>query len=136
MMEHLHHGQRLHQLLSIHFKKVSLAFGLLGETAQKSIVLDEIALDDVLSHDSLRDMADFGSRFRRALNIALQGHIGVLKLHGDSDAENLRLLWERGRVSELIEKYNIATANDPQHHTLKLWKPRQETQKEIVIVVD
>ncbi len=139
LVEQLVPEKRLHQLLSIHFKKVQVGFGLQGEPADKSIMLEKIILESDTNPDDLRDMADIGARFRRALNVAMQGHVGVLRLHGDKDAEHLRSLWERGRITMLIEKYNISTANDTDRRLIKLWKPRnpdESNNEEVVIFID
>lgn len=137
LAEHLEPEKRLYQLLSIHFRKVSIAFGLQGESADKSILLEKISLISDTSPEDLRDMADFGARFRRALNVAMQGHVGVLRLHGDKDAEHLQHLWERGRIAMLLEKYNISTFTDTACHLVRLWKPRSpEDNDEVVIFID
>ncbi len=128
--------QRLYQLLSIHFKKVSVAFGLQGETVDQSILLKKIALFSEIPDDNLRALDDLGARFRRALNVAMQGHISVLKLHGDEEAEKLRELWERGRIMHLIEKYKICSTDDLQQKVVKIWTSDslQDEKAQVILI--
>lgn len=130
-------NKRLYQLLGLHFKQVHLLLQLQNELIQQNVLLDSIMLEKSANSTDLRDIHSLGSRLRRALNVAFQGHIGVLKLHGDKDEEYLRKLWERGRITQLIEKYGIIPFDDSSGQVIKLWKPRHLKEHEkIVIIVD
>ena len=124
LQEHLISGKRFYQLLGLHFKEVLLKFNVPGDSIENSIYLETVALRRSVSSNNtgLRDDNSLGTRLRRALNMALQGHTGVLWLHDDNDVEQLHTLWKRGRVTQLIEKHNIMHSYDPNGKTVKLWK--------------
>ncbi|OUD14067.1 hypothetical protein [Thioflexithrix psekupsensis] len=125
--------KRLYQLLALHFKKVKIAFGLEGESANHCVLLEERAFMSVLTQsDDLRDMTHVGARFRRALNIAMQGHICVLRLQQLSEIEQLKQLWKRDRIQMLMQKYHILTVTEPKKLLVKVWKSvNQEMDNEI-----
>lgn len=134
---HLTPSKRLYQLLGIHFKKVHIVFGMLDEPVENGIYLETISLVYCAHSTDLRDANSLGTRLRRTLNVALQGHIGVLRLHDDNDVKFLRKLWERGRITQLIEKYGIVPFDDDSGQLVKLWTPRRlENGEEIVIIID
>ncbi len=114
--------QRLYQLLGLHFKKVQIVYGLLNESIQNSIHLETILLNSSAHSSDLRDPNSLGARLRRAINIALQGHIGVLWLHNENDIEHLETLWKRGRVAELFQKHEIMYCYDASEKSVKLGK--------------
>jgi hypothetical protein len=130
-------GRRFYQLLGLHFKRVHLRFGRLDEAVSNSIYLETIALVRFTQSPELRDVNALGSRLRRTLNVALQGHIGVLRLHNDDEVKQLKKLWERGRITQLIEQYGIIPFDDSSGQLVKLWKPRRlEPGEEVVIIID
>ncbi len=114
--------QRLYQLLGLHFKKVHIIYGLLNEPIPKSVHLETISLNSSTHSSDLRDPNSLGARLRRAINIALQGHIGVLWLHNEHDIEHLDALWKRGRVVELFQKHEIMYCYDANENSVKLGK--------------
>lgn len=127
-------NQRLYQLLGLHFRQAHLVLRL---PDNHSIRLDSILLENSPNTTDLRDIHSLGARLRRALNVAFQGHISILKLYGDKDEERLRKLWERGRITQLIEKYGIIPFDDSSGQIIKLWRPRHLAEHEkIVIIVD
>ncbi len=103
---HLTPTQRLYQLLTQHFETVDVMFGKLDDI-ENAILLDTIILLAESNYPDLRDINSIGARLRRALNVALQGHIGVLKLHNDDETAELFTLLKRDRVKHLFEKYAI-----------------------------
>lgn len=134
---HLTPSKRLYQLLGIHFKRVHVMFGILEEPVENSIYLETISLSYSAPFTDLRDANSLGSRLRRTLNVALQGHIGVLRLHDENDIKHLKQLWDRGRITQLIEKYGIIPFDDSSGQIVKLWKPRRiEDGEEVVIIID
>lgn len=134
---HLMPARRLYQLLGIHFKKVHIVFGPQDEPLENDIYLETVSLMRPANKADLRDANSLGSRLRRTLNVALQGHIGVLRLYDDNDADTLRALWERGRITQLIEKYSIVPFDDASGEIIKLWKPRRlKSGEEIVVIID
>ncbi|OQW95365.1 MAG: hypothetical protein BWK79_02735 [Beggiatoa sp. IS2] len=129
--------KRLHQLLGLHFEQVHLSLQVQDEPIQQNVRLDSIPLENSANSSDLRDVCSLGARLRRALNVAFQGHIGVLKLYGDQDEAHLKKLWERGRITQLVEKYGIIPFDDSNGEVIKLWKPRHLKEHEkIVIIVD
>jgi hypothetical protein len=69
--------------------------------------------------------------------VALQGHTGVLWLHDDDDIEHLKVLWKRGRVTQLIEKNEIMHSYDANGKLVKLWKRgSSEENEEDVVTID
>jgi len=69
--------------------------------------------------------------------VALQGHIGVLRLQDDNDMRCLRRLWMRGRIEKLLDAHHIVPFDDDSGHLIKLWKPHSvEEGQGVVIVVD
>jgi len=88
--------KRIYQLLAMHFNKIHIGFGVQNEPVSNSIYLQTISLySEVTTHD-LRDVDKLGAKLRRTLNVALQGHIGVLQLSHAHDFEHLEALWQRG----------------------------------------
>jgi hypothetical protein len=125
--------KRLYQLLSLHFKKIKIGFGLEGHSAHHSVLLEQRLLISAFSEvNDLRDMSHVGARFRRALNIAMQGHICVLRLQQLSDIDQLKELWKRDRIQMLMQKYCILTTIEPKKQLVKVWKSiNQEMDNEI-----
>jgi hypothetical protein len=134
---HLTPNKRMTQLLGLHFKKVHIVFGAPDEPLENGIYLDTVSLERRPHQLELRDVNSVGARFRRVLNVALQGHIGVLRLHDDSEVGQLRALWERGRITQLLEKYDIVPFDDNSGELVKLWKPRRlEEGEQPIIIID
>ena len=130
-------GKRFYQLLGLHFKKVLIRFGNLEEPIDGSIYLETIALVRSAKANELRDVNALGARLRRTLNVALQGHIGVLRLHNEDDYKQLKKLWERGRITQLLEQYGIEPFDDSNEQLVKFWRPRRlEPGENIVIIID
>ncbi|HDN26527.1 MAG TPA: hypothetical protein ENG03_05435 [Thioploca sp.] len=128
-------GKRLYQLLGIHFEKVHLAYDLPNEPVEKSILIETILLTSSTELTDLRDPNSLGARLRRTLNVALQGHIGALRLHDNDEVKHLRKLWERGRVIEIIEKYEMMHCYDSSIKLVKLWQPRHLKDAESVMII-
>jgi hypothetical protein len=126
--------KRLYQLLGLHFKNVHLVYGLLKESIEKHIHLETISFTSLANLTDLRDPNSLGARLRRALNIALQGHIGVLWLDRDEDVEHLDKLWKRGRVTQLLEKNEIMHCYDFSERLVKLWKHSDVAEDERVVI--
>jgi len=136
LQEHLVPDKRLYQLLGLHFKKVHIKLRLPDDPIEESIHLETILLGYEAS-TNLRDVNLLGARLRRALNVALQGHTGVLWLHDDDDIEHLKVLWKRGRVTQLIEKNEIMHSYDANGKLVKLWKRgSSEENEEDVVTID
>jgi Tat protein secretion system quality control protein TatD with DNase activity len=136
LREFLKPSQRLYQLLGIHFKMVHLVYGLPNEPAEKGIHLETFSLDSSPQSTDLRAPNSLGSRLRRALNIALQGHIGMLWLHNTDDIERLEALWKRGRITQLLDKQGIMHCYDFSEQLVKLWKTEQvDESKRVVITI-
>ena len=130
-------SQRLYQLLGIHFKKVHLAYGLPNEPIEKSILIETLLLTSSTEPTDLRDSNSLGARLRRPLNVALQGHIGALRLHDNDEVEHLRKLWERGRVIQIIEKYEMMHCYDSSIKLVKLWRARHLKEGDgVMIIID
>jgi len=137
IQSNLHPNRRMYELLSIHFKKIHIAFGLQMESVEKSIYLETVVLEKLTDQTELRDVCSLGARLRRTMNVALQGHIGVLKLYGEEEIDELRILWERGRINQLLEKYDIIPFDDANGQFIKLWKPRRlEKGENVVMIID
>lgn len=137
LLQHLSLGRRLYELLSIHFVAVHLAFGAQGEPMSEAVSLRTISLRQNKEHTDTRDVNALGSRLRRALNVAMQGHIGVLRLHNRKEVKHLKALWERRRVTHLIKNYHIIPFDDSSGKLVKLWQPRRlSLGEEIIIIVD
>jgi len=142
LLWHLNPQRRTYQLLGLHFKKVHIVFGDLDESVSMGIHLKTLSLEPQEHHVQLRDPDALGSRLRRALNAALQGHVGVLKLRSAEEVEDLKEMWARGRITQLMEKHGIVPFDDASGSLVKLWKPRESGERpeddetEIVIIVD
>lgn len=134
LMMNLMPEARLHQLLSFYFKKVYIYFGVQGEPLQNAVYLDTIYLAQSAKVSELREM-NIGARLRRTMNVALQGHVGVLRLRDEKDAQLLRKLWSRGRVEQLLEKYDIVPFDDDKGKFVKLWKPHRLEEGENIIII-
>ncbi|OQW91261.1 MAG: hypothetical protein BWK79_17330, partial [Beggiatoa sp. IS2] len=105
LSQYLFPGRRLYELLGIHFTTVQVAFGTQGESADNAVLLKTISLKQNHKPADIRDTNALGARLRRALSIAMQGHIGVLRLRDEREVKQLRTLWERSRVTQLVERY-------------------------------
>jgi len=129
--------KRIYQLLAMHFNKIHIGFGVQNEPVSNSIYLQTISLySEVTTHD-LRDVDKLGAKLRRTLNVALQGHIGVLQLSHAHDFEHLEALWQRGRIEQLIQKYSIVPFDDGNERIIKFWRPRAlKSHEQVVIVVE
>jgi len=137
--EHLLPGKRLHQLLSIHFETAHIVYEILNQSVENSVpvFLETIELKSSTTTCDLRNANLLGSRLRRALNVALQGHTCILWLHTDYDIEHLQLLWQRGRVAKLLTEHNINCSNNFEERMVKLWKNRSpEEGKGIVVTIE
>ncbi len=137
--EHLLPGKRLHQLLSIHFATVHIIYEISNQSVKKSIpvLLEEINLSSSTTTCDLRNANLLGSRLRRALNVALQGHTCILWLHTDHDVEHLQMLWKRSRVIKLLTEHKIHWNNNFEERMIKLWKDRSpEEGKGIVVTIE
>lgn len=134
LMMYLMPEARLHQLLSLYFKKVGVYFGVQDEPLQNAIYLDTIHLAQPAKVSELREM-NIGARLRRTINVAFQGHVGVLQLRDEKDVQLLRKLWSRGRVEQLLEKYDIVPFDDDKGRFVKLWKPHSLEEGENIIIV-
>ena len=119
------------------FKTVHIVYGLPNEPAEKGIHLETFSLDFATQSTDLRAPNSLGSRLRRSLNIALQGHIGMLWLHNNDDVERLEALWKRGRITQLLEKHKIMHCHDLSEQLVKLWKVDHqiEESKRVVITI-
>jgi len=127
--------KRFYELLGLHFKKVHLFFGAPDESIEQGIYLDTILLRAIPNCTGLRDANLLGTRFRRILNVALQGHIGVLKIDDNDEIEQLRIFWEGGRITQLLEKYDIVAFDDASGKIIKLWRPRRFKEGEQPVIV-
>ncbi|MEK7991311.1 MAG: hypothetical protein VSS52_009920 [Thiotrichaceae bacterium] len=137
LLWHLTPGKRLHQLMSRFFKRILIGFGGQGESIEHCIILDHIMLDGLVQPSDLRSLDSLGERLRRTINIALQGHVGVLLLQGNEDTQHLKRLWMRGRIEKLLDAHHIVPFDDDSGRLIKLWKPHSvEEGQGIVIVVD
>jgi len=132
--EHLLSGQRLHQLLSIHFETAHIVYEIANKPTEQDILLETIKLNSSTTTCDLRNANLLGSRLRRALNVALQGHTCILWLHTDDDVERLQRLWERERVVKLLEEHKINCINNFEDRMVKLWKSRSLEEGEGIIV--
>jgi hypothetical protein len=129
--------KRIYQLLAMHFNKIHIGFGVQYEPVSNSIYLQTIPLHSAVTTHDLRDVDKLGAKLRRTLNVALQGHIGVLQLTHGSDFEHLEALWQRGRIEQLIQKYNIVPFDDGNERIVKFWRPRAlKSHEQVVIVVE
>jgi hypothetical protein len=137
LSQHLFPGRRLYELLSMHFITVQIAFGVQGESVDEAVSLRTIPLKQNQQPTDVRDANALGSRLRRALSVAMQGHIGVLRLRDEREVKQLRTLWERSRVTQLIERYGIVPFDDSSGELVKLWQPRRLSPgEEVIIIVD
>ncbi len=133
--EHLLSGQRLHQLLSIHFEIAHIIYEIADK--EQAILLETIKLSSLTTTCDLRNANFLGSRLRRALNVALQGHTCILWLHTDDDVKHLQRLWERDRVVKLLEEHEINFNNNFEERMVKLWKSRSlEEGAGIVVTIE
>lgn len=129
--------KRIYQLLALHFSKIHIGFGVQNEPVSNSVYLQTITLYSAVTQHDLRDANKLGSRLRRTLNVALQGHIGVLHLNQHNDFEHLEALWRRGRIEQLIKKYEIVPFDDDNGSMVKFWRPHAlKSQEQVVIVVE
>lgn len=137
LLHYLFPGRRLYELLSMHFMTVHIAFGVQGESVDKAVLLRTVPLKQNHKQTDIRDVNALGARLRRALSIAMQGHIGVLRLRDEREVKQLRTLWERSRVTQLIERYGIVPFDDSSGELVKLWQPRRLSPgEEVIIIVD
>ncbi len=137
LLWHLTPNMRLHQLMSMFFKNIFIGFGVQGESVENCIILEQIPLQGFVSFSDLRRFNTLGERLRHTISVALQGHIGVLRLQNRDDMRHLKRLWARGRVEKLLDTHQIVPFDDDSGHLIKLWKPRSVKEgQNIVIVVD
>lgn len=130
-------NKRIYQLLAMHFDKIHISFGVQHEPVSNSICLQTILLSSAVTTRDLRDVDQLGAKLRRTLNVALQGHIGVLHLNHTSDFEHLEALWQRGRIEQLIQKYSIVPFDDDNGNIIKFWRPHAlKSHEQVVIVVE
>ncbi len=128
---HLTPHKRLYQLLGQHFKQVHIE---LDKEDEPNILLESIPL--ACDPTGLRDINSLGARLRRTLNVALQGHICVLKLHDDQEIAYLKTLLERKRVKQLFRKYGIIHCYDVDCKFVHICKASLlEECKQTVIVI-
>lgn len=129
--------KRIYQLLAIHFNKIHIGFGVQNEPVSNSVYLQTISLYSAVTQLDLRDANKLGAKLRRTLNVALQGHVGVLHLNQHDDFEHLEALWRRGRIEQLIKKYDIMPFDDDNGRMVKFWRPHTlKSQERVVIVVE
>lgn len=129
--------KRIYQLLALHFNKIHIGFGVQNEPVSNSVYLQTISLSAAVTPHDLRDANKLGAKLRRTLNVALQGHVGVLHLSQHSDFEHLEALWRRGRIEQLIKKYDIVPFDDDNGSMVKFWRPHAlKSQEQVVIVVE
>jgi hypothetical protein len=137
LLQHLFPGRRLYELLGIHFVNVQVAFGAQGEPTDSTVLLKTIPLKQTHKSTDIRDINALGARLRRTLSVAMQGHIGVLRLRDEREIRHLRTLWERSRVTQLIERYGIIPFDDSSGELVKLWRPRRLlSDEEVIIIID
>jgi|GEM_PF-710682 hypothetical protein len=137
LLWHLTPDKRIYQLLAMHFNKIHIGFGVQNEPVSNSIYLQTISLHSEVTTRDLRDVDKLGAKLRRTLNVALQGHIGVLQLSHAHDFEHLEALWQRGRIEQLIQKYSIVPFDDGNEQIIKFWRPRAlKSHEQVVIVVE
>ncbi|MDM8565790.1 hypothetical protein QUF74_09065 [Candidatus Halobeggiatoa sp. HSG11] len=134
--DHLLPGQRLHQLLSIHFEKIHIIYEIANKSKEKAapILLETVELSSSTSSCDLRNANLLGDRLRRALNVALQGHTCILWLHTDDDIEHLQILWQRSRVIKLLEEHKIHYKNDFEARMIKIWKERSVEEGDGIVI--
>jgi hypothetical protein len=131
-------NQRLYQLLGLHFKQVHLFFGIPEDPLENSIHLETISLVSSTDSTDLRDPHSLGARLRRAINVALQGHVSALRLHDEEEMEHLKQMWDRGRIKQLLEKNDIIYCYDFNLHLVKLWNSHRliDDREESIIFID
>ncbi|MCK5876343.1 MAG: hypothetical protein KAG43_01810 [Candidatus Marithrix sp.] len=132
--EHLLPGHRLHQLLSIHFEKVQVIYEIADKPEAVPILLETIELHSSTTTCDLRNSNLLGSRLRRALNVALQGHTCILWLHNNNDIDHLQKLWQRGRVTKLLKDHKILYDNNFDAKMVKLWKYRSPEEGDGIVI--
>lgn len=134
LRSHLKPDQRLYQLLGLHFRIVQILYGLRNEPIEKAIQLETISLLSCTNSTDVRDPNSLGSKLRRALNVALQGHISMLWLQDENDIQQLKNLWMRARVTQLLEEHGIMHCYNFTDQVVKLWKPSHPEEGERIII--
>jgi len=130
-------GKRLHQLLSLHFNQVHIAYSLCESTLEKGILLETIPLKLLVTPSKLREATVLGTKLRRAMNIALQGHVSLLKLNSEEDVQALETLLKRRRVVRIFEQYQLSKSYSEDGMTVKMWRANyRHGSKDITIIVD
>lgn len=100
--------ERLYQLLAQHIHTIDILLGELDEPIENAILLDTIILLESSQDSSqMRDINAIGSRLRRGLNVAFQGHISILKLRNATEKTQFTKLVTQERVQQLCKKYGI-----------------------------
>jgi len=130
-------GKRLHQLLSLHFNQVHIAFSLCESTLEQGILIETIPLKLLVSPSKLREASVLGTKLRRAMNIALQGHVSLLKLNSENDVKTLDVLLKRKRVVRIFEQYQLSKSYSEDCRSVKMWRANyRHGCKDITIIVD
>ena len=130
-------GKRLHQLLSLHFNQVHIAFSLCESTLEQGILIETIPLKLLVSPSKLREASVLGTKLRRAMNIALQGHVSLLKLNSENDVKTLDVLLKRKRVVRIFEQYQLSKSYSEDCSSVKMWRANyRHGCKDITIIVD
>ncbi len=137
--QHLNYHKRLYKLLGLHFETLLLKLDHDGqcyliESVELNCKKDEMG--QFLSKE-LRGQSELGLRLRRAINIALQGHIALLRVKNEEEASGLRELWQGGRMEKLSERYGIVPFDDNDANVIKFWQPNlDQSHPPIAIWVD
>jgi len=130
-------GKRLHQLLSLHFNQVHIAFSVYELAPEHNVLLETIPLRFSVTPSKLREATVLGTKLRRAMNIALQGHVSLLKLNSQEDVEALETLLQRKRVIKIFEQYQLSKSYSEDGRSVKMWRANyRHGCKDITIIVD
>jgi len=130
-------GKRLRQLLGLHFNQVHIAFSMCESTLEYGILLETVPLKLSVSPSKLREATVLGTKLRRAMNIALQGHVSLLKLNGEEDVNTLDALLKRKRVVQIFEQYQLSKSYSEDGMSVKMWRANyRHGCKDITIIVD
>jgi hypothetical protein len=134
LVRHLTVGNRLYQLLELHFKKVHIVFGIPNDSIENSIHLKTIFLEKKADSIDLRDYESIGARLRRALNVVLQGHLVELWLYDENDRIHFKKLWKRRRMIELVQQHHIMHSYEINGKLVKLWKSKNSDDNDSVSI--
>jgi hypothetical protein len=130
-------GKRLYQLLGIHFKQVHIAFSMHESTLEHNVLLETIPLKLMANSLKLRETSIIGTKLRRAMNIALQGHISILKIHDGEEVKALDALLQRERVIKIFEQYQLSKSYSEDGMSVKMWRANcRYGCRDITIIVD